>query len=66
MKPWMRLSTYMKVMNGIRGIPIKENNVFTFNDSEAWEPHVKASAITLKTANIVMFDRWSAKRALAD
>ena len=57
----MRLRTYMLVMVGIRGTPTKANATFDFGAGDEWDRHVKANAIAIKTATIVMYDRWSDK-----
>lgn len=63
---WMRLSTYMSIMSHIYDLPTKLNATFDFDKGLTFRHSVKVSDIGMKTATIVMFDRWSAKRALAD
>jgi len=73
---WMRLSTFIKLMTNIYNM---HSNVSFYNDHskvgykefdfdacKSWRQSVKANDLAIKTATIVMYDRWSDKRALAD
>ena len=60
---WVRLSTYIDLVTSLQNTHtlIRGDRVFVFDMGWQWRPHVNANELAIKTATLVMFDRWSDK-----
>ncbi len=50
---WMSLKTYMMIIRGLH----TESKTFDFNICASWTEHLSSSEISIKAADIVMYDR---------
>lgn len=58
---WLSLTTYMKLVSNLHDLEHSLGQPFDHDAGKAWAQHVKASALEIQTANLVMYDRHLSK-----